>query len=233
MQTLITPKRCYPFLGQVSRWSLPLAGLLLSIGLVWGLGFAPIDYQQGDAYRILFVHVPCAALSLGLYVALAVVSVIKLIWRLKLADRIAVAIAPLGAMLTGLALVTGSIWGKPMWGTWWIWDARLTSELVLLFLYWGVIALRQAIPDPERGARAAAILAIIGVIDIPIIHFSVEWWHTLHQGASILHLARPSMPAAMFEPLLLMFAGLSAYVVTILCWRTRAEIARCDGVTND
>ena len=146
---------------------------------------APTDYQQGDSYRIMFIHVPAAWMSLFIYIVMAGAGAIGLIWRMKLAEIIAISSAPIGASFTFLALVTGSIWGKPMWGTWWVWDARLTSELILLFLYLGVMALNNAIEDKRTAARATAMLAIVGVVNIPIIHYSVEWWNTLHQGPTV------------------------------------------------
>ena len=174
------------------------------IGLYLGLVVAPPDYEQGDSYRIIFIHVPAAWMSMFVYVVMAVSSAIFLIWRLKICDVVALASAPIGAAFTAVALLTGSFWGKPMWGTWWIWDARLTSELVLLFLYLGYMALRGALDTPQSAAKAAGILAVVGVVNIPIIHFSVEWWNTLHQPATITKLDKPSMHISMLRPLLIM-----------------------------
>ena len=200
-----------PFVYRLAGRMAPVLGLIcllcLVAGLYLGLVVAPADYEQGDSYRIIFVHVPAAWMSMFVYMVMAASSAVFLIWRIKLADVVAAASAPIGASFTFIALVTGSFWGKPMWGTWWIWDARLTSELVLLFLYFGYIALRGAIEQPQTAARAAAILALVGVVNIPIIHFSVEWWNTLHQPATITKFDKPSMHISMLRPLLLMVAA--------------------------
>jgi len=166
--------------------------ILFVYGLYSGLILAPIDYEQGEAYRIIFVHVPAAWMSLFIYMVMAITGAIALIWRLKLAEIVMISCAPIGASFTFLALVTGSIWGKPMWNTWWVWDARLTSELLLLFLYFGVMALYNAIEDRRTAARAVAILALVGVVNIPVIHYSVEWWNTLHQGPTVTKFDKPS-----------------------------------------
>jgi len=187
---------------------LPVFGVVcvvsMAIGLYLGLVVAPPDYEQGDSYRIIYIHVPAAWMSMFAYVVMAVSSAIFLIWRLKICDVVALASAPIGAAFTAVALLTGSFWGKPMWGTWWIWDARLTSELLLLFLYLGYLALRGAMDTPQSAAKAAGILAVVGVVNIPIIHFSVEWWNTLHQPATITKLDQPSMHISMLRPLLIM-----------------------------
>ena len=196
----------------------------MAAGLFGGLVVAPPDYQQGEAYRIIFIHVPSAWLSLFVYAAMAGAAAVGLVWRIKVAEAVAVACAPVGASFTFLALLTGSLWGKPMWGTWWVWDARLTSELVLLFLYLGIIALNNAIPDPRRAARASAILAIVGLIDLPIIHFSVDWWNTLHQGATVFRLDGPSIHPSMLAPLLLMVAAFTLFFLTVALMRTRCEL---------
>ena len=199
-----SPKIFHQSTGRFVPWL--LAGFLATaiIGIYQGLWVAPPDYEQGESYRIIYVHVPAAWLSMFVYMVMAVSSAIFLIWRIKLADVIALASAPLGAAFTALALATGSIWGKPMWGTWWQWDARLTSELVLLFLYLGYIALRAAIEDRQAASRAGAVLALVGVVNIPIIHYSVEWWNTLHQGSTITRFDKPAMAPEMLWPLLLM-----------------------------
>ena len=199
-----SPKLFHQSTGRFVPWL--LAGFLASaiVGIYHGLWVAPPDYEQGESYRIIYVHVPAAWLSMFVYMVMAVSSAIFLIWRIKLADVIALASAPLGAAFTALALATGSIWGKPMWGTWWQWDARLTSELVLLFLYLGYIALRAAIEDRQAASRAGAVLALVGVVNIPIIHYSVEWWNTLHQGSTITRFDKPAMAPEMLWPLLLM-----------------------------
>ncbi len=194
----------YRLAGRLAPWFGGLCLLSLAIGLYLGLVVAPADYEQGDSYRIIYIHVPAAWMSMFAYVVMATSSAIFLIWRLKIADVVAEASAPIGAAFTAVALLTGSFWGKPMWGTWWIWDARLTSELLLLFLYLGYMALRGALDTPQGSARAAAILAVVGVVNIPIIHFSVEWWNTLHQPATITKLGKPSMHISMLRPLLLM-----------------------------
>ncbi len=169
------------------------AAILITAGTLGGLYLAPPDYQQGEGFRIIYVHVPSASMSMFVYVNMAIAAAAGLIWRIKLAHAVAAAAAPIGASFTFLALATGSIWAKPMWGTWWVWDARLTSELVLLFLYFGYMALRAAIDDDNRADRASALLAIIGLVNIPIIKYSVEWWNTLHQPATISKMGKPAM----------------------------------------
>jgi len=206
----------------------PLSGAVclisLLVGLYLGLVVAPPDYEQGDSYRIIYIHVPAAWMSMFVYVVMATSSAIFLIWRLKIADIVAVASAPIGAAFTAVALVTGSLWGKPMWGTWWIWDARLTSELLLLFLYFGYMALRGAMETPQSAARAAGILAVVGVVNIPIIHFSVEWWNTLHQPATITKLDKPSMHISMLRPLLIMVLAFQMLYFFNLMVRVRTII---------
>ena len=205
-------------------WSAAATLLCLGIGLPWALVFAPPDYQQGESVRIMYVHVPSAWMALFVYLVVAAASASALIWRHAVADIVARAASPVGACFTALALATGSLWGKPMWGTWWVWDARLTSVLVLLFLYLGHIALARAFDDPQRGARAAALLAVVGVINLPIIKFSVDWWSTLHQPASILKLSGPTIHTSMLWPLLLTIAGFMAYFATVLLLRCRAAL---------
>ncbi|MFB6325898.1 heme ABC transporter permease [Pantoea deleyi] len=178
------PERLYQLSGRLVPW-FAISGLAaLLLGWVWGFGFAPADYQQGDSFRIMYIHVPAAMWSMGIYASMAIAAFIGLVWQLKMADLVSAAMAPVGAVFTFIALVTGAAWGKPMWGTWWIWDARLTSELVLLFLYMGVIALYHAFDDRRTAGRAAGVLILVGVVNLPIIHFSVQWWNTLHQGSS-------------------------------------------------
>jgi len=224
LDRLAAPKFFYPFAGRLLPWLGWLAAGLLLLGAGWGLAVAPADYQQGDSYRIMFIHVPAAWLSMLTYMVMAGGAFVFLVWRIKLADMLAKCCAPLGAAFTALTLVTGSLWGKPMWGTWWAWDARLTSELVLLFLYLGLIALRGAIDEPQRAGRATALLALVGVVNIPIIHFSVEWWNTLHQPASLTRMDGPAIHPAMLTPLLLMIAGFTVYFVAVLLQRMRCEI---------
>ena len=219
-----SPRYFYKLSGALIPWlGWSCLGLMLA-GLYGALIGAPPDYQQGDSYRIIFVHVPSAWMSLFVYVVMAASAAIGLIWRMKLADVMVASCAPIGAAFTFLALVTGSIWGKPTWGTWWVWDARLTSELILLFLYLGIIALRGAIDDVRVAARACAILAIVGVINIPIIHYSVDWWNTLHQPATVTRMDGPSMHSSMLIPLLVMAVAFKVYFVTTLLMRSRAEV---------
>ncbi|WP_425427906.1 heme ABC transporter permease [Terasakiispira papahanaumokuakeensis] len=229
-------KQCYHRLGspkwfyQISgRW-LPWFGvacvLLLSIGLVWGLAFAPMDYQQGNSFRIIYLHVPAAILAQSIYMMMAAMGVVLLVWKIKMADVLAKALAPIGASMTFLALVTGSIWGMPTWGTWWVWDARLTSMLILLFLYLGVIALREALSPEDAAAKACAILAIVGVINIPIIKYSVDLWYTLHQPATFSLTEKPAMPMEMWLPLLVMVLGFYCFLAWATLLRARHEILR-------
>ncbi len=200
-------------------------GVALTLaGCVWGLAFSPPDYQQGDAVRIMYVHVPAAWLASMGYAALALCSALSLVWRHPLADLAAAEIGPVGAAVTAVCLATGSLWGKPMWGAWWVWDARLTSVLVLFFLYLGHMALVRAFDDPQRGARAAAILALVGVVNLPIIKFSVDWWNTLHQPASITLTGAPTMAPAILWPLLLTALGFSFGFVALVLARTRAAV---------
>lgn len=218
------PGRFLRLSGALLPW-VAVAGLVLSVaGLVWGLFFAPADWQQGDAVRIMYVHVPSAWLASAGYVGLATCSVLSLVWRHPLADLAAVEIGPVGAGFTALCLVTGSLWGKPMWGAWWVWDARLTSVLVLFFLYLGHIALVRAFDDPERGYRAGAILALIGAVDLPIIKFSVQWWNTLHQPDSITLTGAPTMYLGMLWPLFVTAIGYTLVFAAIVLARTRAAV---------
>ena len=219
-----SPKYFYQVSRRWSFWLGILTAILLVTGLYWGLVVAPPDYQQGDSYRIMFVHVPAAWMSMFVYMAMAVSGVIVLVWRMKVAEAFMRASAPLGASFTFLALVTGSLWGKPMWGTYWVWDARLTSELILLFLYLGFIGLQSAIEDRRSAARAGAVLALVGVVNIPIIHYSVEWWSTLHQGSTVTKIDAPSITLDMLMPLLLMAIAFTTYYVTVALKRTRLEI---------
>ncbi|BES71940.1 heme ABC transporter permease [Marinobacter nanhaiticus D15-8W] len=219
-----SPKWFYGIAGRFMPWLLVSGLLLLGVGVVWGLAFAPQDYLQGNSYRIIFIHVPTAFLAQSVYVMMAAAGVITLVWRMKLADVFVKAVAPVGAVLTFLALFTGAVWGKPTWGTWWIWDARLTSMLILLFLYFGVIALGNAIADEKSAARAVAVLTLVGVVNIPIIKYSVEWWNTLHQPATFKLTEKPSMPAEMWVPLLLSVLGLYLIFGWLACLRMQTEI---------
>jgi len=207
----------YALADKFIPWLTVLFLLLLIPGLYGGLVTAPADYQQGDSYRIIYIHVPAAWMSLFIYVLMAVMGAIALVWHMKLAEVMLVASAPIGAGFTFVALVTGSLWGKPMWGTWWVWDARLTSELILLFLYLGVTSLYGAIEDKRSASRAVSILALVGVVNIPIIHYSVEWWNTLHQGPTVSKMDKPSIHISMLIPLLLMaFAFKVYYAIAVL-----------------
>jgi heme exporter protein C len=226
LHKLSSPPHAYRIAGRLTPWFGWPALALIVTGLYGGLVLATADYQQGDGFRILYVHAPSAWLSMFIYATMAAAAAIGLIWRIKLAHGVAAASAPVGAWFTFLALATGSIWGKPMWGTWWVWDARLTSELILLFLYLGLIALRFAIEDRERADRATAVLAVVGVVNLPIIHYSVYWWNTLHQGATITKLGKPSITGDMLWPLLVMLAGFTLYYLGVLMTRLRAEILR-------
>lgn len=224
LHQLSSPRYFYAFAGRLVPWLGGICILLMLAGLYLGLVVAPPDYQQGDSYRIIFIHVPSAWMSLFIYIVMAGSSAIGLIWRIKLAEVVAISSAPIGASFTFLALATGSLWGKPMWGTWWVWDARLTSELLLLFLYLGVIALYNAVEDKRTAARAAGILAIVGVVNIPIIHYSVEWWNTLHQGPTVTKFDAPSIHLSMLIPLLLMALAFKLYYVVLVLLRSRCEV---------
>lgn len=221
---LSSPREFFRISGYWIPWLTGLALVLMAAGLYLGLFIAPPDYQQGESYRIIFVHVPSAWMSLFVYMVMAISGAIGLIWRIKLAHVMSICSAPIGASFTFLALATGSLWGKPMWGTWWVWDARLTSELLLLFLYLGVIALYHAFEERRTGERAAAILSIVGVINIPIIHYSVEWWNTLHQGATVTKFDSPSIDISMLIPLLLMALAFMIFYKALLLFRARYEI---------
>ena len=221
---LASPPYVYGTAAALAPWFLGLAAIAIGYGLVDGLVFAPPDYQQGDAFRIIYVHVPSAWLSLFAYICMAVAAAIALIWRIKMGYAVAAASAPIGASFTLLALATGSLWGRPMWGTYWAWDPRLTSELILLFLYVGVMSLRSAFEDPARGDRAAALLALVGVVNVPIIHFSVVWWNSLHQGATVARFGKPTMAASMLWPLLSMALGFMLFYGAVLCMRLQGEV---------
>jgi len=224
LHTMASSAWFYRFSGKMIPWLMGIFGVLFLVGLYGGLVAAPADYQQGDAFRIIYIHVPAAWMSLFIYIVMAVYGFIALVWRIKLAEVLLISSAPIGAAFTFLALVTGSLWGKPMWGTWWSWDARLTSELLLLFLYWGVIGLYAAIEDKRTASRAVSILTLIGVVNIPIIHYSVEWWNTLHQGSSVTLTDKPSMATEMLIPLLVMATAFKVYYAISLLIRTRAEL---------
>lgn len=206
------------------KWLAGIAFILLSVGSVWGLGFAPPDYLQGNSYRIIFIHVPTASLAMSIYFAMSVLGVIFLVWKIKTANMVAQAIAPIGFIACVLSLLTGSIWAKPTWGTYWVWDARLTSMLILAFLYAGVMALFAAFANSNNRGKPAAILSIVGAVNLPIIKYSVEWWNTLHQGATFTVTKAPKMPPDMWIPLLLMIVGSYCLVAALAIYRTNTLI---------
>ena len=224
MHRYANPTRFLRIVTAVMPWSAGAAAVLLPLGLYFALLASPPDYQQGETVRIMYVHVPSAWMALMIYSVMAGASFVALVWRHPVAELVAKAAAPIGAAFTAVCLVTGSLWGQPMWGTWWVWDARLTSVLVLEFLYLGYIALVNAFDDPTRGARAGAVLALVGFVNVPIIKFSVDWWNTLHQPASVTRLGGPTIDAAMLTPLLLMGVGFTAFFITVLILRVRAEL---------
>jgi heme exporter protein C len=219
-----SPPYFYRFAGRLLPWLWGLALVGLVAGLYGGLVLAPADYQQSDAFRIIYVHVPSAWMSLFIYAFMAVNGFIALVWRIKLSETLAMAAAPIGAAFTAICLATGSIWGKPMWGTWWTWDARLTSELVLLFLYLGVIGLYHAIEDRRQAARAAAFLALIGIVNLPIVHFSVKWWNTLHQGSTVKLFGPSLIDSRMLWPLLVMAIATKLLFAASLLSRARVDL---------
>jgi len=217
-----SPHTFYPLAGRLIPWFAAAAALLTIAGLYVGFFVAPTDHQQGEAYRIIFIHVPTAWMSMFIYLVMATWAGIGLAFNTRLSSMMASALAPTGALMTFLALWTGALWGRPTWGTWWVWDARLTSELILLFLYIGFMALQAAIDDPRRADRAGAVLALVGVVNIPIIYFSVQWWNTLHQGSSINLTRAPSMAATMLIGMLIMALAAWAYTIAIALYRVRA-----------
>lgn len=226
MISLANPSRFLSLVDRVVPWLSALVVVLLGIGLYMSLFVAPPDYQQGETVKIMFVHVPAAWLGMFGYTLIAIAALGTLIWRHPLADVAAKTAAPIGATFTFIALVTGSLWGKPMWGTYWVWDARLTSMLILLLLYLGLIALWQAIDEPGRAGRAAAILGLVGAINIPIIKFSVDWWNTLHQPASVFRMGGSTIDPSLLTPLFVMAAGFTALFVLLHLIAMRAEILR-------
>ncbi|MCH9711861.1 MAG: heme ABC transporter permease [Proteobacteria bacterium] len=223
IQAFASPKNFYQISAKIIPWFLyPFIGLTI-VGLYWAFIASPADYQQGDSVRIMYVHVPAAWMSLMIYIVMAVTGAIGLIWQIKLADIVAKVSAPIGAAFTFLALVTGAVWGKPMWGTWWVWDARLTSELILLFLYLAYISLNNAFDNPKTASKASAVLAIVGLVNIPIIYYSVEWWNSLHQGASI-GVNKLSMQIDMFIALMLISFAFKFLYGALLLMRARDEV---------
>jgi heme exporter protein C len=219
-----SPTSFYPLAGKMVPWFAWAAAVLAAVGLYIGLTIAPTDFQQGDAYRIIFIHVPAAWMSMFLYLVMAFWSALALGFNTRLSAMLAQAIAPTGALMTFIALWTGALWGRPTWGTYWAWDARMTSELILLFLYLGVIALRNAIDDPRRADRACAVLSIVGAINVPIIYYSVRWWNTLHQGSTINLTKAPTMAAIMLTAMLIMTFAAWFYAIAVVLVRTRAII---------
>jgi heme exporter protein C len=221
---LASPTRFAAFAARTQGWTAAGAVALMLAGLYFAFFASPPDYQQGEAVRIMYVHVPSAWLALFAYGFVALMSAVGLIWRHPLAHVLAIAAAPVGAAFTFVCLVSGSLWGKPMWGAWWVWDARLTSVLILFFVYLGFIALTGAFDEPTRGDRAGAVLALVGAVNLPIIKFSVDWWNTLHQPASVMKLGGPAIDPAMLTPLLLMAAGFTVLFLALVLVRARAEL---------
>ncbi|HAV1788634.1 TPA: heme ABC transporter permease [Enterobacter hormaechei subsp. xiangfangensis] len=225
IHSLAQPEKLYLICGRILALIAPLSLILVSISIFWGVAVAPADYQQGEAYRIIYIHVPAAILSVALYSMMAITAFIGVVWQIKMANLLAMAIAPIGAIFTLIALVTGAFWGKPMWGTWWIWDARLTSELILLLIYLGIIALYRAFDDRRLAARAAGMLILIGCINLPIIHYSVEWWNTLHQGSTQL---QQTVAPAMRFPLRMSIIGFMTLAMSFTLLNLRYLILQWD-----
>ncbi len=221
-----SPPHIYRVAGTLTPWFAWPAGLLIVSALYAGLFLAPPDYQQGEGFRMIYVHAPSAWLSVMIYGVMATAAAVGLIWRMKVAHAAAASCAAIGASFTFVSLVTGMLWGKPMWGTYWVWDPRLTAQLVLLFLYLGYMALRSGIDDLGRADRASAVLAIIGVVNLPIIRYSVEWWNSIHQAPSVMKMERPSMPFDMLAPLLMMLLGFTLMFAAVMLVRVRAEVLR-------
>ncbi len=225
MHRFANPNRFLRLTAPILPWCALATAAAFIAGLYFGLAVSPPDYQQGESVRIMYVHVPAAWMALSVYSFVAAASAAALIWKHPLADLAAQAAAPIGAGFTLIALITGALWAQPSWGTWWVWDARLTSVLVLFFLYLGYIALVNAFDDPIRGAKAGAVLALVGFVNIPIIKFSVDWWNTLHQPASITRIGAPAIHSSMLAPLVLMALAFAGYFVCVLILRVRSEIA--------
>lgn len=225
MHRFANPARFLRLAALVLPWVSALSAILFAAGLYLALIASPGDYQQGETVRIMYVHVPAAWMSMFTYTSMAVAAACALVWRHPLAEVYARAAAPVGAGFTLLCLVTGSLWGQPMWGTWWVWDARLTSVLILFFLYLGYMALVDAFDDPARGNRAGCILLLVGVVNVPIIKFSVDWWNTLHQPASVIRMDGPTIDGTMLWPLLLLALAFQTYFIAIVILRIRAELA--------
>ncbi|MEE8516583.1 MAG: heme ABC transporter permease [Alphaproteobacteria bacterium] len=224
MFRLANPARFLRLAAVILPWCAWATVILFAAGLYMGLVVAPPDYQQGDSVRIMYIHVPAAWMALSTYTLIAAASAVSLVWKHPLADLVAKSAAPIGASFTLITLITGALWGQPSWGTWWVWDARLTSVLVLFFLYMGYMALINAFDDPRRGAKAAAILALVGFVNVPIIKWSVDWWNTLHQPASITRIGAPAIHISMLVPLALMALAFTGYFICVLILRVRAEL---------
>ncbi|MFT4059991.1 MAG: heme ABC transporter permease CcmC [Legionella sp.] len=221
---LASPKIFYNFASRLTPALALIALITLITGIIWGLAFTPSDYQQGDAFRIIYVHVPSAFLSMALYGWMGFLAILLLVWRIKIAGLLISQVAQLGICMAFLALVTGSIWGKPMWGAWWVWDARLTSELVLFLLYAAILATYHAMKNKEDGDKIIAILTLVGLIDLPIIHYSVYWWNTLHQGSTLSVFAKPKIDGSMLYPLFLTIIGFFFYSLWIILEKARHEV---------
>lgn len=221
---LASPRWCYDITGKLLPFFAIATVVMLVAGAVWALVFAPADYQQGNSFRIIYIHVPASILAQSCYMLMAVAGAIGLIWKMKVADMVAKSCAPIGATIAILSLATGAIWGKPTWGSWWVWDARLTSMLILFFLYLGIIALNSAIENAQTAAQSTAVLALVGLVNIPIIKYSVDWWNTLHQPATFTLTERPAMPSEMWVPLLVMVIGFYCFFAVAMMLRLRNEI---------
>lgn len=223
-QQWLSPKGFYQNTGYLLPWCAAFTLIGLIVGMYTGLITVPADYKQGEAFRIIYIHVPAAILSMGIYTFMAICAAVYVIWQIKLAGLLLEASIPLGALFTFIALTTGSIWGKPMWGTWWIWDARLTSELILLFLYLSVFVLSKSIKNYELSLKAISVFVLVGFIDIPIIHYSVKWWATLHQGSSFTLFSKPKVDASMLYPIYFMFFSFISFFLWMILSRCRDEI---------
>lgn len=221
-----SPRWFYQISGRILPWLAIFTAILLLTGMIWGLIYAPMDYKQGNSFRIIYIHVPTAFVALAGYYLMALAGAITLIWRMKMAEILLQVTAPIGAAMTFIALFTGAVWGKPTWGTWWVWDARITSMLILLFLYLGVYALMKSLERSDAGARLAAILTLVGTVNIPIIYKSVDWWFTLHQPATLKLTEKPSMHPDMLWPLLIMIVAVYCLFALLLLMHARAEIFR-------
>ncbi|WP_223826243.1 heme ABC transporter permease CcmC [Spongiibacter pelagi] len=219
-----SPRWFYQFSGRLMPWLAIPAVVLLLGGFAWGLAFVPPDFKQGNSFRIIYLHVPASAVAMGAYMLMATAGAIHLIWRMKLAAMVMKSVAPVGAALTFLALLTGAVWGKPTWGTYWVWDARITSVLILFFLYLGILALQQAFENQEAAAKACAVLAIVGAVNIPIIYWSVEWWYSLHQPASIKFVGESTIHSSMLRPLIATLTGMYCFLGWMVLLNTRNEI---------